>query len=280
MFANSIRIFSPAAVCLVFITALDGQVLQSAADRLPVGSSKQGPPDAVSVVDSLNIPRLSPTAPSLSKSDKKLIEPSDTDKAKLRDNFGKSDYRIAKLLNLECAKGADSRYIVRADSACNNTIPGYGTHFSFRTGIHSIERLADIKIRDGLFIASSDFTQGVLVSLGSLDLKMVDLEREGVKFLARFVPAAETSEAQKQTEQINRGFRNGGYVYSGSAEIKENQTYVLRSIAYRFNNDATGDKRRDIIVAFTVLRQDDGGNVTFIWKELQDKPSPKLTIAR
>jgi len=278
MFTQSIRFVSPAVVCLLFGTALYAQGLQPAADRIPGGGIKQGPPDAIGVIDSLDIPRLTPSGPTLSKSDKKLIEPSETDKARLRDTFGKSDYRITKLLNLECAKDTDSRYVVRVGGACSNTIPGFGTHFSFRLGDYSIERLADIKIRDGLFIAGSVFTQGLLVSLGNLDLKTVDLERDGVKFLSRFLPATDTTKAQKQTDEISHGMREGEYVYSDRAEIKENQTYALRSVAYRFNNDASGDKRRDIIIAFTVVRQDDGGNVTLVWKALENKESPKLKI--
>ena len=49
----------------------------------------------------------------------------------------------------------------------------------------------------------------------------------------------------------------------------------MRSIAYKLNTE-TNDKRRDLLVVFTVVQQDESGNVTLLWKELRNIEAPKL----
>jgi hypothetical protein len=166
-------------------------------------------------------------------------------------------------------------YVVSAAEDCASSLPGSGASFSFRRREYSAPPVSDIKTKDGKFIVGSSFTQGLIVLLGEVNVEEIDLDTTGIKYIVNFKPAVEMPGAQRQTSEIKLGIADSNYLYSGSADVKENQAYVLRSIAYRISRE-TGDRRRDVIIAFQVVRRDDEGNVTLIWKELQDKEAPKL----
>lgn len=268
MFTRSIYIVAPAALCLVSAFEVFAQSPLS----ISWPTVKKAPADEVAVKDNFPIVSQPQRPPEMSRSDRKLIEPKREDIARFRELLSRDGYGIAKILNLSC--GADSPMVIDADG-CADSIPGHGADYSFRTGGHSLPEFCDIKLKQGRFISGSIMTQGLIARLGEIDLLRVDPGRVEVKYLAAFVPAESLAGAQKQTSLINRGIWNDGHFYSGSVEIKENQTYVLRSIAYRIKG-YIADKRRDIIVAFQVVRQDEDGNVTLVWKELQNKESPRL----
>jgi len=61
-----------------------------------------------------------------------------------------------------------------------------------------------------------------------------------------------------------------------AAQFEEHRSQ-LRTIAYRLRSDR-GDKREDLVVVFTIVRQDSAGNVTFIWRRLQNRASPKISL--
>lgn len=80
--------------------------------------------------------------------------------------------------------------------------------------------------------------------------------------------------------------RAGKYFYVKSVPIKSDQTYVLRSIAYKakvwqqrgaFKVDILdGDKRDDVLTAFRVVGVNEDGSVNLLWREIERKPAPKL----
>ena len=274
MFAKA-NYFFVAFSSLFFVAFASAQIAPPPGRGLGGTQTTQPPPQQVGIVAIPQGGRRENKEPSVSRRDKKLIEPDATDIAKFQTLLNKSGYGIAKLLNSKCPAEATNVYLVSADDGCANSLPGNGAHFSFRRREHIAPVYADIKIKDGKFIVGSFFTQGLIVSLGEIGVEEIGLNTAGVKYLAAFEPAKDRDGAQKQTAEITRGRTDDSYFYSGSAEIKENQAFVLRSVAYRTGSE-TGDKRRDVIIAFQVVRQDDEGNVTLIWKELQNKESPKL----
>jgi hypothetical protein len=52
---------------------------------------------------------------------------------------------------------------------------------------------------------------------------------------------------------------------------------AVRGISY---NELDFDKRRDVIVAFRVVRMDPDGSISILWKQLADGESPKLNQER
>jgi len=221
-------------------------------------------------------PRSSPPAPTagLSRADRKRIEPDEADKQRFRELLEKGDFGLIKLLNVTC--GGDGPMVVHFGQ-CNDSIPGHGADFSFRQRRHVFPALADLKLNDGIFIGGSVMTQGLLVSIGKVDIRTVDLSIEAVNFLSAFVPAVDARGAQQQTQLLNKGIWRNGLLYRATAPVREEQTYIMRTIAYRTKNDG-GDRREDLVVAFTVARFDKDGNVTLIWRELRRKQSPRLDL--
>jgi len=267
MFARSLTMILPFVVCFGISETCASQV------RPWPPIVNQPSPEPVAAAVAPRGGRSDP--PPISRNDKRLIQPDAADVTRFRDLLSKPGHGIAKLLNSPCSNDQNGAYVVDASKNCTNSLPGNGSHFSFRTGEHSLPEFSDLKIKNGRFIGGSIMTQGLIVALKEAGLSEVDFSCDEMKYLADFHPADSVDGAQKQTALINRGMWNDGHFYSGSTEIKENQIYALRSIAYRLKGEIP-DKRRDIIVAFQVVRQDDDGNVTLIWKELQNKESPKL----
>ena len=103
-------------------------------------------------------------------------------------------------------------------------------------------------------------------------------------------PSEDMEKANELTEKLlsEEGIKNGGFTYRSVVPVAENITYVLRSIAYRGNiyrtiqgmtyDELEFDKRREITVAFRVVRLEGEDNVTILWKELGNQKVPKLKI--
>ena len=63
------------------------------------------------------------------------------------------------------------------------------------------------------------------------------------------------------------GFRQepAGSIVGSSLPVAENMTYVLRS---------TSNKRADVLVGFRVVRVEENGSLTLIWRKLKVYPKP------
>ena len=278
MFTNAISLF-PIGIVLLLTSSAFTQIQQPPGRGIGV-STKRLPETEPLTVDVPLVPPARPAerAVSIDPKEKKLVEPDAADLTAYRDVLRKPGYRIVKLLDPKCPAGASSKVVDLSDG-CLHTIAGNGAVFSFRRREYTSIETSDLKIVKGKFVAGSVFTQGLIVSLGNIDIEKVDLDADGVNYLTTFEPASDCEEAKHQTTDLNRGMVSGRFRYSSYTEIRPNETLVLRSIAYRVPLQVE-DKRRDIIVALKVVRQDDDGNVTLIWKELQNKESPKIRIGK
>jgi len=240
---------------------------------------RQPPPDQLGIQTVPKNALREEGAPTVLRKDKKLIEPVAEDVSKFKTLLNRSNYGIAKLLNTECSPEENNSKVINAAGACGNSLPGKGAAFSFRRGDHCLSAISDIKLKNGEFIVGSVFTQGLIASLEDVELEKIEMNVSGIKYLEDFQPAGDIGGAKKQIEELERGVIVNGQTYSRSIKIEASKIYILRSIAYRTGSD-TGDKRRDIIVAFQVVRQDEDGNVTLVWKELKNKESPKINLGK
>ena len=272
MFARSTSIIFQAAICLVSLIQANAQSSGSVDWR----AMKSAPPDMVNIVDVQPRPDLSTRPSGMSRSDRKLVEPDEEVKTKFHDLLDKREFSLVKLLNVNC--GTDGPMMIRAN-ACRDSIPGHGADYSFRVGRHVFPAIADLKLNGDLLIVGSVMTQGLLVSIGKVEIGTLDNSNDAIKFLADFAPAQDAAGAQHQTLLINHGMKRDELLFGASAPVVAGATYILRTIAYRTDNDG-GDRREDLTVAFTVVRLDDDGNVTLIWRELRKKESPKIKIEK
>ena len=269
MFARSISILLLAAVCLASLAETNAQSTAS----LVWPQAKTAPPDMITVADARPQPAVPVPARGLSRADRKRLEPDDADKARFRELFEKEKSGIIKLLNVSCV--GDGPLVVRVGD-CGDSIPGHGSDYSFRVGRHVFPAIADLKLDGNRLIVGSVMTQGLIVSIGKVDIRSVDLSGNAIKFLSGFVPAVDSNGAQQQTLLLNKGIWKDGLLYRATVPVVEDETYLMRTIAYRTRDDG-GDKRVDLVIAFTIVRQDAGGNVTLIWRRLKETPSPKIT---
>ncbi len=183
--------------------------------------------------------------------------------------------------DLEC----ESKYILRADEACAESIPG-SSYYSFRKKEYTNDFLADIRLAGRVFVADGVVSQSFIVNFGNVPLESIMLSTPGMEFVTNFNPAVENREAGRQYSELSRGVRIGGREYREIAVADLNSTYAMRAYAFRatvllnfggWNFDVLdGDKRIDMIVAFRVVRKDPDGSLSVLWKELDRRKSEKL----
>ncbi|HEY0429659.1 MAG TPA: hypothetical protein VGC76_17895 [Pyrinomonadaceae bacterium] len=182
---------------------------------------------------------------------------------------------------------AENPKIITATENCLKfTMPGAGNSYSFRTNNYRLRRLADLTFTGKFFYVSGVLTHGILVNVGDVPLENISLQTIGTKYLNEFQPAPDLEKAIELDRQLIDGVEKDGFLYSRASAVLENTTYVLRSIAYNGKsfravrgityNELDFDKRKDITVAFRIIRRDGDGSVTILWKELSRKDSPKI----
>lgn len=179
--------------------------------------------------------------------------------------------------------------VIRADAVCLNYVPE-SSYYSFREKEHTIEMLADIRLKNGFLISDGILSQGIMVQLGDVELEKLAPAADGLEFLSNFAPHTQGAEAQKQYIQMMRGVKVGKYEYKKAHPSVENTTYALRVVAYRGNifrsfrgyrfDVLDGDKRIDLTLAFRVVRKDADGSVTLLWKEIERRNAPRLQFPK
>jgi len=183
-----------------------------------------------------------------------------------------------------CAE--NTKVVVATDNCLQYTMPGAGSSFSFRTENYRIPRLADLTFTDKSFQAGGVLLHGIFVNIGNVLLEEVNLQTRGLKYLADFQPEPAYEKGKELDLQLMQGIKNDGFLYRRGLFVVENTTFALRSIAYSGKyfravknltyNEFDFDKRKDVIVVFRIVEKDEAGNVTILWKELQEKDSPEV----
>jgi hypothetical protein len=169
-------------------------------------------------------------------------------------------------------------------------MPGAGAAYSFRTESYRLPRLADVILIDGVFRTGGVYQQVIMAEIGDVAIDDVTLDSYGLKYLVGLKPVRDSDEFMRFDGEIQKGIEANGFLYRKGHLVKENSTFILRSIAYRgiFMRSVDGisydelefDKRRDVIVVFRVVDTDAAGNVTIAWKRLKDTEAPKLKIKK
>ena len=85
---------------------------------------------------------------------------------------------------------------------------------------------------------------------------------------------------------VSKGIISDGFLYRRGLYVAENATFALRSVAYSGKyyravknltyNEFDYDKRKDVIIVFRIVERDEAGNVTILWKQLQEKDAPEV----
>ena len=214
-----------------------------------------------------------------------LLAPEHEDALKYADFLRQKNTGLMKLvIDLGC-----DEYSVKSQNSriCDKfSMPGGGSAFSFRQKDYQMWKLADLLYDGNSLIAFGQISQGFLVNLGDVPLKNIRRETGGLDYFYSFAPAIDLAAAANQNKQFVDGYSLNGFNYFKLLSAVENNTFVLRSIAYQGNaprterglvyNELDYDKRDDVIVAFRIVRKDFNGTLTILWKILQSKPSPNF----
>lgn len=221
-----------------------------------------------------------------SKAEAEAIKPDAEDINKYANFLRQPDTGITRLAaDAGCAE--NNKIVVAKDECLKFTMPGAGASYSFRVKDYRIPSLADLTFSNDGFQATGALVHGIMTRIGDVPLEKVNLQTKGLKFLVDFKPVTDFAEAQKIGEQLVTGINKDGFLYRRGLSALENTTYVLRSVAYDGTirrtvngltyNELNFDRRRDVIVAFRIVRIDSGtGSVTILWKKLAENPAPKI----
>lgn len=224
-----------------------------------------------------------------SKEERRLLAPSDEDAQKFGEFLRRKNSGLIKLI---ADKGCDKNpeVVVSSPHCATYAMPGAGASFSFRINDYRNQNLGDLTFTGKSFRSLGALIHGILVNVGDVPLEKVDLQNAAVNYLVKFEPAQDLQKAQEIAEQLRKGIENDDFTYRSHLPAAENTTYVLRAIAYDgvspravkgiTYNELEFDKRKDIIVAFRVVRRESEENVTILWKELASKKPPKLAAQK
>jgi len=213
---------------------------------------------------------VSPTPPpperKLTAEQKRRLYPTDAERASFAALLREDGAGLMRLLPLTpCV--TDPR-IVNVAGSCLDQVPpvsGGGSFYSFRNGKHHLAHYADIGLRNDLFnVGFMKHTVGLLAALGDVPLDAVTLHSNAVRPFLKFVPAKTLDETEQDFKRSRAWLEVPEHAYGSTAPVRENTTYVLRSIAF----DPNRSKPSDVLVAFRVTRKDADGAVTVLWKQL------------
>ncbi len=218
------------------------------------------------------------------KEESKLLAAEKDDLKRYAPFLRQSDTGLTKLMiDRGCAEYTS---VLNVSEVCRKyTMPGAGSSFSFRTENYRVRRLSDLTFREDGFYSLGILSHSILFNLGDIPLEQITMQTNGMKFLTDFETVTEFEKAREIDKQINDGIESGGFFYSRKAEAAENTTYVLRVVAYRGSyfravqgfvyDELDFDERRDVTVAFRIIRRDDE-SVTILWKILANQKSPAM----
>lgn len=180
--------------------------------------------------------------------------------------------------------------LIRIDGDCANFVP-MSSDFSFRQKSYIDSQYSDIQFMGDELKSTSFFAQGMFMPLGEIPIDNISLE--SVSEITKVAPANKIDQAVTMAADLLKGTNVDGRTLSSRIKPQVNFTYAFRIIAYRvsysfppISNRTTHlqlkfmslsyDKRSDEVIVFRVLRKDDIGGLTIVWKRLQKQESPKI----
>jgi hypothetical protein len=231
---------------------------------------------------------LPPRQATLTAEQKKFVAGSVEDHAKYADFLKHSDtgmFRLLPRVDYQTALTVDAQTPER-------TLPirGGGAYYSFGQKSHFFGPWSDICLQDNvLFTQVANLSIGLFTAIGDVPLESVTLQSPGVDFLTRMPVPTIVSEAALQVKRNDKGFQEGEFTYRSMVRVFPNLTYILRSVVYRrpdfimalpgsniVLSSANVYQGADLIIAFRIVRQEEDGIVTVLWKRLKKTSAPQI----
>jgi len=193
----------------------------------------------------------------LASLEKKFLAPAEEDRALYAQFLSQSDTGMIRLLPRESFDREDKM-----------TIRGGGAYYSFALLTHAYGRGSDLELQQNhLSVGFAGYDYGLLVKAGNGPLDEVTFEHPSVRILANYQIGTTEAEARSEYRRIGAGAHIDGVDVRNSLPVEVNANYVLRSINYPDS---------DVLVALKVIRKDEDGSVTILWKLLKRFPKPEV----
>lgn len=189
----------------------------------------------------------------------------------------------------------DESRVIRLNGECANSVPG-GSRYSFRAG----SKTPDIHYLNDTLFAKGFFAHHLVADIGDVPIESLVYGDKFIKPVADVPASVDYDAARALSSDIEDGIVLDGRRFSDRVVANLDTTYLLRTIAYKNGNnlqrrlDRAGlaaddpirgfeklqtDHRLDLIVAFRIIRKDEHGNLTLIWREISRKKPPVITFA-
>ncbi|HEY8559284.1 MAG TPA: hypothetical protein VIL74_02690 [Pyrinomonadaceae bacterium] len=152
----------------------------------------------------------------------------------------------------------------------------YADSYSFHSRRYADLMSATFSLFESGLSAESNEVQTIIVNLGDVALENLTQDSDGMKFLRDFEPETKVAEIRKQFNKILDGVVDGKYRYAKSSPLKLNDTYAVRAIAYEGNKMVRSKQGSDLIAVMKLVRFEENGTATFVWKQLASKSAPQL----
>ncbi len=147
------------------------------------------------------------------------------------------------------------------------TIQGGGSFYSFTTGSHNYQKIAQVSLdQNKLSVGFSGADYGFIADLGETPLTDITEETAEVNFLINYKPP--TNEPDIRVEQLKAPhYEANGLTYKTYIPAVVAHSYILRAISFG---------RADILVTFKVYRKDTDGSLIIFWKIIKNFETPKI----
>jgi len=196
----------------------------------------------------------------LASLEKRFLAPSEEDHALYAEFLAHADTGMIRLLPRETFDRDDKM-----------TVRGGGAYYSFVLLTHAYGRGSDIELQQNrLSVGFAGYDYGLLVKAGNGPLDEVTFDHPSVGILANYQIGATEAEARSEHRRIGAGVNIEGIDIRSNLPVEVNANYVLRSISYHDS---------DVLVALKVIRKDEDGSVTILWKLLKRFPKPEFAKA-
>lgn len=261
----------------VLIVIFWASVLNVAFGQEDWGADLRRIADTVESENRITKKRILIKEPSLSAKDRAKIQPDREDSVKYSEFLKQKNTQLVKiLLDPKC-----SNHLVLdiKDKKCVSAFPlkGNGSFYSFRNGSYFDSPFADIHYVDDTFeVGFKDELLGILVELGDIPIESLSLKSGDVWALNDFKIANKSSTLKKQKAELKKGIAGFNQrIYTDRVLAKTDFTYLVRTIAFQYPEQAENDKRIDAILAFRVIKKDEE-SVTILWHGFDWRSAPKL----
>lgn len=187
----------------------------------------------------------------------------------------KEDIEKANKENLNVARLLSPEYIKKNLGFYLSSLRNSGASYSFYFRSQDYGYYSNIIFHKQM--VSAEFVgenYGFVKDLGKVSIKNISSNQDN--FLLNYVPPTNEPDVRKEQTKIRYYEINGqvynkyevnGQIYKDGLSAIVGHTYLLRSINF---------DESDILVAFTISRQDSDGSLIILWKLLEQFDTPKI----